>query len=369
MVDNLNLFNQGGLFGPAGGGFGGLLDPRAQAMLGAAQVLGQAGGPSRMPISTGAALSSAMAQGVNSYRQAQAAAAQQQMARLNYTAKLQEMRDKATQRQAMAKLMGGLGGAPESPLAVPAVPAVPVAPIGVAEIQSGDTARAAAAARTNLDDKISAPPSTGSIEQAAPPQSLGFTAQDRMRLAAAGPGKFGQVYGDILKEKEAAKEAFQKNLNRRSERATKLRKGFRTDTKNDFTILEYARNGLSADNNHIGDVTLLYSYIKAIDPASVVREGEVKLTKPGLIPQTLIDIYNALSTGELSRMAPTVRKGILQSLHNLSEKSRKRVGYHKDLYGRRARRSHVRGDSVIMDPESVLPKLPGPLNFNNASEG
>ncbi|MBT7943455.1 MAG: hypothetical protein HN719_08880 [Alphaproteobacteria bacterium] len=84
MADNPNLFNQGGLFGPAGGGFGGLLDPRAQAMLGAAQVLSQAGGPSRMPISTGAALSSAMAQGVNSYRQAQAAGMQQQMNQMKF---------------------------------------------------------------------------------------------------------------------------------------------------------------------------------------------------------------------------------------------------------------------------------------------
>ncbi len=95
MADNLNLFGQGGLLGPAGGGFGGLLDPRAQAMLGAAQVLGQAGGPSRMPISTGAALSSAMAQGVNSYRQAQAAGMQQQMNQMKF--------DQAKRAQAAAQ--------------------------------------------------------------------------------------------------------------------------------------------------------------------------------------------------------------------------------------------------------------------------
>ena len=95
MADNPNLFNQGGLFGPAGGGFGGLLDPRAQAMLGAAQVLSQAGGPTRMPISTGAALSSAMAQGVNSYRQAQAAGMQQQMNQMKF--------DQAKRAQAAAQ--------------------------------------------------------------------------------------------------------------------------------------------------------------------------------------------------------------------------------------------------------------------------
>ena len=75
-----------GLFGPVGGGFGGLLDPRSQAMLGAAQTLTQAGGPTRMPVSTGAALSSAMANATANYRQAQAAGMQQQMNKMQYDA-------------------------------------------------------------------------------------------------------------------------------------------------------------------------------------------------------------------------------------------------------------------------------------------
>jgi len=77
-----------GLFGQVGGGtgFGGLLDPRSAALGGAAQALAQAGGPTRMPVSTGAALSSAMANATANYRQAQAAGMQQQMNKMKFDA-------------------------------------------------------------------------------------------------------------------------------------------------------------------------------------------------------------------------------------------------------------------------------------------
>lgn len=77
-----------GLFGQVGGGtgFGGLLDPRSQAMLGAAQALTQAGGPTRMPVSTGAAMANAMANATANYRQAQAAGMQQQMHKMKFDA-------------------------------------------------------------------------------------------------------------------------------------------------------------------------------------------------------------------------------------------------------------------------------------------
>ena len=77
-----------GLFGQVGGGtgFGGLLDPRSAALGGAAQVLTQAGGPTRMPVSTGAAMANALAAGVGGYRQAQAAGFQQQMQKMKYDA-------------------------------------------------------------------------------------------------------------------------------------------------------------------------------------------------------------------------------------------------------------------------------------------
>lgn len=85
-----------GLFGQAGGGWGGLLDPRSQAMLGAAQALTQAGGPTRMPVSTGAALSGAMANASANYRQAQAAGMQQQMNKMKMQSQLMAMTQPTT---------------------------------------------------------------------------------------------------------------------------------------------------------------------------------------------------------------------------------------------------------------------------------
>jgi hypothetical protein len=80
-----------GLFGSVGGGWGGLLDPRSQAMIGAAQALTQAGGPTRMPVSTGAALSGAMASASANYRQAQLAGLNQQMNKMKLQSQMVAM--------------------------------------------------------------------------------------------------------------------------------------------------------------------------------------------------------------------------------------------------------------------------------------
>ena len=85
-----------GLFGQVGGGWGGLLDPRSQGMIGAAQALTQAGGPTRMPVSTGAALSNALAAGVGGYRQAQAAQMQRQMNKMKMQSQLLSMTQPTT---------------------------------------------------------------------------------------------------------------------------------------------------------------------------------------------------------------------------------------------------------------------------------
>ena len=102
MMNNLNLFNQPGLLGNVGMNFGGLLDPRSQAMLGAAQALTQAGAPSRVPISTGQALANAMAQGVSSYRQAQAAGMKQQMNKMAYAAAILQAQNRKAFSDAVA---------------------------------------------------------------------------------------------------------------------------------------------------------------------------------------------------------------------------------------------------------------------------
>ena len=93
-----------GLFGQVGGGtgFGGLLDPRWAALGGAAQTLTQAGAPSRVPVSTGAALSSAMANATANYRQAQAAGMQQQMQKMQYDAAVLQARNRKAFADAQA---------------------------------------------------------------------------------------------------------------------------------------------------------------------------------------------------------------------------------------------------------------------------
>jgi hypothetical protein len=81
---------------------GGLLDPRSQAMLGAAQALTQAGAPSRVPITTSQALANAMAQGASNYRQAQAAGMKQQMNKMAYDAAILQAQNRKAFLDAVA---------------------------------------------------------------------------------------------------------------------------------------------------------------------------------------------------------------------------------------------------------------------------
>lgn len=77
-----------GLLGPVGGQSPGLfgMDPRTAGLISAAQALGRASGPSRVPQGTGAMMSNALAAGAGGYRQAQVAGFQHQMQKMKYDA-------------------------------------------------------------------------------------------------------------------------------------------------------------------------------------------------------------------------------------------------------------------------------------------
>src|SRR3990167_939318 len=53
-------------------------------------------------------------------------------------------------------------------------------------------------------------------------------------------------------------------------------------------------------NDGSGDLTLIYSYIKALDPNSVVREGEIDISRAtGSVPENLITSYKRVKEGKL----------------------------------------------------------------------
>jgi len=81
-----------------------------------------------------------------------------------------------------------------------------------------------------------------------------------------------------------------------------LRKGYDAQSK-PFTDMERSFNRIyNSDSNGVGDMSLMFAYMKLLDPASTVREGEIAtLENAGGVPNAIISAYNkAKGTGKIS---------------------------------------------------------------------
>ena len=188
-----------------------------------------------------------------------------------------------------------------------------------------------------------------------------WTERERMIIGTAtDPGK---AMLEVLKYRATVAKNEDAGLKGKAGRGNQLRDDFIRDTKDWFTVMHYAQNGLNASNNHIGDVTVLFAYLKAIDPNSVVRPGEVTLTNPALISPEIAAIWNSLtdpSGGFGRRLLKEKRKEIEGELKQLARKAQKGFKYQKDLYTDRAINLKVSPDQVVYDPfgSGMIQKLP-----------
>lgn len=67
----------------------------------------------------------------------------------------------------------------------------------------------------------------------------------------------------------------------------------------------------SQDNTGASDIAMVYSFMKMLDPTSVVREGEFATAEnAGGVPTQIMTMYNRALTGE--RLAPEIRQQFLQ---------------------------------------------------------
>lgn len=101
---------------------------------------------------------------------------------------------------------------------------------------------------------------------------------------------------------------------------SKLRTEFNSlQSVKDFAIRNSALGAIEAsaqDPTAAGDISLIFAYMKMLDPNSVVREGEFATAQSaGSVPQTLWSKYNQALTGE--RLAPDVRNDFVNRANKL----------------------------------------------------
>jgi hypothetical protein len=102
-----------------------------------------------------------------------------------------------------------------------------------------------------------------------------------------------------------------------------------------------------------GDMSLIYGYIKMLDPATGIKEGEIALADQTKgLDQRLVGLYNRAVTGQL--LTPAQRTDVLRQTGQLAAA---RIEGHEQLEREFSRIAQSQG----MDPSAVVPDLLGPL--------
>lgn len=112
-----------------------------------------------------------------------------------------------------------------------------------------------------------------------------------------------------------------------------LRNQYEGQTK-DFRIIRdaYTRIGASAkDPSAAGDLALIFSYMKILDPGSTVREGEfANAQNAGGIPTRIISMYNNALSGQ--RLAPEQRSDFVNRAQRLYQGAEDQYKKTKETY-------------------------------------
>lgn len=138
----------------------------------------------------------------------------------------------------------------------------------------------------------------GEIKQQA--AELGLT-EAQARQAAANADKLSADAQKTLIELEAAKKGgvLSADPEKLFEAEQKLRKEYSAETKMFQDTQENFRKINSAEDTAAGDLSLIFSYMKMLDPGSVVREGEFATAQNAAgVPDRVVNLYNQLLNGE-----------------------------------------------------------------------
>jgi hypothetical protein len=201
----------------------------------------------------------------------------------------------------------------------------------------------------------------------------------RLRFAA-GPEKGQVVFPDVLSDTESANLARKKITGKSGPEAeTSLRKEFVQQSSEFMKVRDSVGRirAASAEPSAAGDLALIFNFMKALDPGSVVRESEFATAQNAAgVPDRVRALYNRVLEGE--RLAPNTREDFVKQAENL-------LGSQQDIHNRRvevftglAERNNLNPANVTIDldlpggiqevstgaPEEV-PEASGTLNDDN----
>lgn len=88
-------------------------------------------------------------------------------------------------------------------------------------------------------------------------------------------------------------------VDKRPEAETKIRTEYNNQTKPYQEVKSAYGRMLASEDTAVGDLSLIFGYMKMLDPGSVVREGEFATAQNAAgVPERIVNVYNRVISGE-----------------------------------------------------------------------
>lgn len=139
-----------------------------------------------------------------------------------------------------------------------------------------------------------------------------------------------------------------------------LRADFTKAVKDPIDALTaYQRLKTSNSPDGASDIALIFSFMKMLDPASTVREGEfATLQNAGSIPERIVAQYNAAREGTF--LTPALRQQYLAQADKLAEPMRVILKASIDEYTAIAKRKNADPRDIVTGVDSFIARTPKP---------
>lgn len=155
---------------------------------------------------------------------------------------------------------------------------------------------------------------------------------------------------------------------KRPEAEGKLRKEYNDQTKVFQDVkASYGRVKVSEDSA-VGDLSLIFGFMKMLDPGSVVREGEFATAQNAAgVPERVTNLYNRVISGErLNASQRKSFKGQADKLYNSALEQEKVV---RNGIGRIANGYGLNTENIFYTDREVPPSGPGPNAADKVTVG
>lgn len=147
-------------------------------------------------------------------------------------------------------------------------------------------------------------------------------------------------------------------VEKRPEAEGKFRKEYSDQTKGYQEVKSAYGRVLASEDNAVGDLSLIFGYMKMLDPGSVVREGEFATAQNAAgVPERIQNIYNQVVSGQ--RLSPSQRQSFKGQAGKLYSTAQTQEAQVRQGIERIAKGYGLNTANIFYTPTEVAPTAPG----------